>query len=94
MLVILKLTTYYQLDAKIHIFFQLTDSTTMLPAYSAVSTGFTRNIYERIDGEVASEEQLSEVRNIVNSCYFKVQIHPKLLISQSKFSDPRKVTLR
>ena len=30
----------------------------------------------------------------VNSPYLKVQIHPKLLISGSKFSGPRKFTLR
>ena len=30
----------------------------------------------------------------VNSRYLKVKVHPKLLISQSKFSGPRKFTLR
>ena len=30
----------------------------------------------------------------VNSRYLKVEVHPKLMISQSKFSSPRKFTLR
>ena len=30
----------------------------------------------------------------VNSRYLKVEVYPKLLISQSKFSGPRKFTLR
>ena len=29
-----------------------------------------------------------------NSQYLKVKVYPKLLLSQSKFSDPRKFTLR
>ena len=32
--------------------------------------------------------------NTVSSRYLKVEVHPKLLISQSKFSGPRKFTLR
>ena len=37
---------------------------------------------------------LSVYRYTVNSRYLKVEVYPKLLISQSKFSGPRKFTLR
>ena len=33
-------------------------------------------------------------RDIQSALYLKVEVHPKLLISQSKFSGPRKYTLR
>ena len=35
-----------------------------------------------------------DIIGTINSLYLKVKIHPKLLVSQSKFSDPRKFTLR
>ena len=36
----------------------------------------------------------SQLCNTVNSLYLKVKVYPKLLIAQSKFSSPRKFTLR
>ena len=32
--------------------------------------------------------------NTVNSCYLKLEVHPKLLISESKFSGSRKFTFQ
>ena len=44
---------------------------------------------------IASLESTISFRILhISSPYFKVEVHPKLQISQSKFSGPRKFTLR
>ena len=40
------------------------------------------------------DQDIYPVRGTVSCRYIKVQVHPKLLTYQSKFSGPRKFTLR
>ena len=47
-----------------------------------------------VGGEVRTTITQETVMSIINSPCLKVKIYPKLLISQSKFSGPRKFTLR
>ena len=42
----------------------------------------------------SSNMSVNNYNTEVNSRYLEVEVHPKLLISQSKFSGPRKFTLR